>query len=80
MKTWQDKTIMVVGFLFGFLLIPMMLDSINGNTVNPYSSFLTMFGLYVMAICFYTLKLKLSFVANAFSGTMWLGLFILGVI
>jgi hypothetical protein len=71
---------MIVGFLFGFLLIPMIIDSLNGSHVNILSSFLTMIGLYVMAICFYTLKLKLSFVANTFSATMWLVLFILGVI
>jgi len=79
MKTWQDKAIMLVSFLFGFLLIPMIMDSLNGNKVNILSSSLTMVGLYVMAICFYTLKLKLSFVANTFSASMWTVLFILGV-
>jgi len=80
MKSWQDKVIMVVGFLFGFMLIPMILDSLHGQTVNIISSFLTMIGLYIMAICFWTLKLRLSFVANIFSGTMWAILFVLGVI
>lgn len=80
MESWQDKVIMVVGFLFGFMLIPMIIDSLHGQTVNIISSFLTMCGLYIMAICFWTLKLRLSFVANIFSGTMWAILFVLGVI
>lgn len=80
MKSWQDKVIMIVGILFGFMLIPMIIDSLNGQTVNLISSFLTMIGLYILAYCFLTLKLKLSFVANIFSGCMWAVLFVLGVI
>jgi len=80
MKTWQDKVIMVVGFLFGFMLIPIIIDSWNGQTINIFSTFLTTIGLYTIAICFWTLKLKLSFISESFAGTMWLILFILGVV
>ena len=80
MKKWQDKVIMIVGFTFGFMLIPMIIDSFKGFTVNVLSSFLTTIGLYIIAFCFFTLKLKLSFIAQLFTGTMWLILFILGVI
>lgn len=80
MKSWQDKVIMVIGFLFGFMLVPMIIDSLHGQTVNVFSSFLTACGLYILAICFWTLKLRLSFIANMFSGTMWLILFVIGVI
>lgn len=80
MEKWQDKVIMVVNFLMGFMLIPMLVDSLNGITVNPISSGLTMVGLYILAYCFWTLKLKLSFIALIFSATMWLSLFVLAVL
>lgn len=80
MKKWQDKVIMVFGFLFGFMLIPMVIDSFNGSPVNVVSSFLTMVGLYIIAFCFWTLKLKLSFISEIFVGSMWAILFILGMI
>ena len=80
LKNWQDKVIMIIGFLFGFMLIPMIIDSINGSTVNIFSSFLTMLGLYILAFCFWTLEMKLSFISQLFVGSMWLILFILGVV
>ncbi len=80
MKQWQDKVISVVGCTFGFMLIPMIIDSLNGFTVNLVSAGLTMLGLYVMAFTFWTLRLKLSTLANLFSGTMWAVLFILSIL
>jgi len=80
MEKWQDKVIMIVGFLFGFMLIPMVIDSLDGMTVNLITSFNTMVGLYIIAFCFWTMKLKLSFISQVFSGSMWAVLFILGII
>lgn len=79
MKSWQDKVIMLVGLSFGFMLIPMVLDSLNGQTVSLLTSLPTALGLFILSYCFWTLNLKLSFVANIFSGSMWALLFILGV-
>jgi len=79
MKSWQDKVIMLVGLSFGFMLIPMVLDSLNGQTVSTLTSLPTALGLFILSYCFWTLNLKLSFVANIFSGSMWALLFILGV-
>jgi hypothetical protein len=79
LKKWQDKVIMVVGFGFGFMLIPMLIDSINGYTVNLVSSGLTALGLYTMSYCFFTLDMKLAMLSNMFSATMWAILFILGI-
>ncbi len=78
-RKWQDKVITIVNLLFGFMLIPMIIDSLNGQTINIISSLLTMIGLFTLAYCFLTLKLKLSFISGLFSGTMWAILFILGV-
>jgi len=80
MKSWQDKVIMLVGLSFGFMLIPMVLDSLNGQTVSALTSFPTTIGIFILAYCFYTLHLKLAFISNIFSGSMWALLFILGVI
>lgn len=79
MKRWQDKIIMIIGILFGFMLIPMVIDSLNGNLVNPISSGLTATGAYILAYCFYTLDLKLSTISSLFTGFVWTLLFILGL-
>jgi len=71
MKKWQDKVMMILGFGFGFMLIPMLLDSLNGNTVNIITACLTSIALYITAYCMYTLDLKLSFTSNMFSASMW---------
>ena len=63
MSVWQDKVISIIGFLFGFMLIPMIIDSFKGMPVNSISSGLTMTGLYIMAFTFWTLKLRLSVIS-----------------
>jgi len=78
-QKWQDKVITIVGIAFGFMLIPMILDSLNGQTVNLWSSSLTAIGLYVLSYCFFTLDLKLSSVSNLFVAVMWSIIFVLGV-
>ena len=80
MERWQDKVISIVGLLFGFMLIPLIIDSYYGHTVNIITSFLTMSGLFILAYCFFTLRLKLSFIAELFAGSMWLILLIQGVL
>lgn len=76
MKTWQDKLIMITALIMGIMVIPMVLDGFNGIIVNPLSSLITFIGLYILAICFWTLELKLSTVLYLFNGTLWLILFI----
>ena len=78
-KQWQDYVISIVSFSFGFMLLPMMYDAINGYDVNLISSGLTMVGIYVLAYTFWTLDLKKSFISQAFTGTVWLAIFILGI-
>ena len=69
---WQDKVISVVGFGFGFMMIPQIMDSLNGiSYVNPWSAGLTTLGLLTLAVCFYTLKMKISFLAECFVSFTW---------
>jgi len=74
---WQDYIISIVGFSFGFMLFPMIRDSIKGQTVNMYSAGLTALGLYTLSFCFFTLELWISTISNIFSASTWLVLFIL---
>jgi len=44
-----------------------------------YTAGLTTIGLYVMAVTFYTMTFWISFIAEMFSGTVWLLLFVLSI-
>ena len=73
---WQDYVIAIVSVLFGFILLPQLKDCWHGKTVlNIYTASLTTIGLYVLGITFFTLNMLVSFVAEFFSGTIWLLLF-----
>jgi hypothetical protein len=74
MKGWQDKAIMFINFGFGLMIIPMIIDSLNGMHVNIITTTLTMLGLYGLAYVFHTMKLKWSVGSCLFSGTFWLTL------
>ena len=75
-----DSILSTVGLMFGFMLIPMLLDSINGNAVNIISSGLTSLGMLTVVITFYSKKLYKSAITNLFTGTMWFMIFIFGII
>lgn len=75
---WQDIVIAVVSILFGFILLPQLKDVWHGKSIlNLYTASLTTIGLYVLAITFYTMQFWISFIAEIFSGTIWLLLFVL---
>lgn len=76
---WQDTVIAVVCILFGFILLPLLRDVIRGNSINIVTAGLTTAGLYIMGYAFFTLGLWVSFIAEVFSGTIWLLLFIFSV-
>jgi len=78
---WQDIVIAVVSILFGFILIPQFKDVWKGKTIlNIYTAGLTTIGLYVLAITFFTMGFWISVVAELFSGTVWLLLFVFSLI
>ena len=80
MTKWQDEVIMCMTILFGIAVIPSIITTMNGQPVNLLTSGLIMFGCYIIAFCFYTLDLKLSFTMETFNGSMWLLLFIVAIL
>jgi hypothetical protein len=76
---WQDSIIALVGLSFGFMLVPQLRDVIHGKSMNVYTAGLTTFGLYILAITFFTLNMWITVFAEIFSGTIWLLLFLFSV-
>ena len=75
---WQDIVIAIVSLLFGFVMIPQFIDAWRGSAcLNLYTAGLTTVGLFIMSATFVTLNLWISVVAEAFSGVIWLLLFVL---
>jgi hypothetical protein len=77
---WQDTVIALVGLSFGFMLLPQVRDCIRGKSVNVYTAGLTTVGLYILAITFFTLDMWITVIAEIFSGSVWLLLFLFSVI
>jgi hypothetical protein len=77
---WQDIVIAVVSILFGFILFPQFRDLLRGKVyINLYTAGLTTIGLYILAATFFTMDFWISFIADIFSGTVWLLLFVFSV-
>lgn len=77
---WQDIVIAVVSVLFGFILLPQFKDLLRGKIyINLYTAGLTTIGLYILAATFLTMHFWISFIADIFSGTIWLLLFLYSV-
>ena len=76
---WQDIVVAVVSIAFGFMLIPQLRDVIKGSSVNIYTAGLTTIGLYILGVTFYTLGMWITVIAESFSGTIWLLLFLFSV-
>jgi hypothetical protein len=77
---WQDVVIAIVSILFGFILLPQFRDLLNGKFyINLYTAGLTTVGLYILAATFITLEFWISFIADIFSGSIWLLMFIFSV-
>ena len=74
---WQDYIISIVGFSFAFMLIPQVKSSLKGQHVNKWSSGLTALGLFVLMICFASMDMWLSPIANFMTGSMWALIFVL---
>jgi hypothetical protein len=74
---WQDIVIAIVSILFGFILLPQFRDLLHGKVyINLYTAGLTTVGLFILAATFITMEFWISFIADIFSGSIWLLLFI----
>jgi len=77
---WQDVVTAIVGLSFGLMLFPQLRDVIHGKSVNIYTAGLTMVGLYILALTFFTLEMWITVIAETFAGTVWFLLFLLSLI
>jgi hypothetical protein len=79
---WQDIVIAIANILFGYSLIWQVYYGFKKKKalLSKQSSFLTTLGLYALAITYFSLNLYLSTLIGVFNGTMWLLLFIQGLI
>lgn len=69
---WQDYVIATVSLLFGFILLPQLIDTWRGKTIlNLYTASLTTIGLFILAGTFFTMKYWTSFIADILSGAIW---------
>ncbi len=74
---WQDIVIAVISILFGFILLPELKDVVHSRVyINLYTAGLTTIGLYMLAATFLTMHFWISFIADVFTGTVWLLLFV----
>lgn len=76
---WQDNVIAVVTILFGFFLIPQLVDvTCNGAVMNPITTFGTAAGMVVLSITYLTspLNLRRSAIITGVESVLW---FLLGV-
>jgi len=77
---WQDIVIAAVSLMFGVILLPQVRDVWHGKTIlNLYTASLTTIGLFILVITFFTMGFWISFIADFFSGIVWLLLFVLSV-
>lgn len=68
---WQDMVLMIVGFLFGIFLLPMLYGAAHGKPVSIITAFTTSFGLFITAYTYLSLDLVLAMSSSIFSGTIW---------
>jgi hypothetical protein len=73
---WQDIIIAIVSLMFGFILLPQLRDIWHGKTIlNLYTAGFTTIGLFILTVTFFTMGFWISFIADFFSGIVWLFLF-----
>lgn len=76
---WQDYVIAAVSLLFGVILLPQLKDVWKGQSLNIITGGLTTAGLYILVFTFFTMGYWVSMIADMFSGTVWLVIFLLSI-
>ena len=79
---WQDAVIAIANLLFGYSLAYQVFKGFKDKRgyLTLQTSFLTTIGLYALALAFFALNLIFSTIITLFTGTMWLILFVQGLI
>jgi len=75
---WQDIVIFICTVFFGYALIPQIYYNYKnkGGSVTIQTSLITSIGMYILAICFFTLQMYLTMAIEIIMGSLWLTLFI----
>lgn len=79
---WQDWLISISIILMGYAMVPQVIHGFKKkhSTIKLQTSILTTLTLYTMALAFFSLKLYFSASMDMVIGTLWLILFIQGII
>lgn len=79
---WQDITITVVNLIFVYSLIPQVYQGFKDKRphIHFQTGLLTFSGMYAMAFAFFSLGLTFSGIIGAINATLWLILFVQGLV
>jgi len=79
---WQDLVISIVNIVFSISLVPQVIHGFKEKKalITFATSIPTFLGLYVLAFTFFTLDLYYSSILSFLTATLWLVLFIQGLI
>ena len=79
---WQDIIIAIANVLFGYSLVYQVYYGFKKRKglLALQTSFLTTIGLYALSLAYLSLHFYFSTIVSLFNGTMWLILFIQGLI
>lgn len=82
MKMWQDILLMIVSILLSYALIPQVIDGFKSKRklVSIQTSTITFLGLYVASYIYLTLNLYFTTIITFLTGTLWLTIFIQGIL
>ena len=75
---WQDMVIFICTVLFGYALIPQIYYNYKSKSgsVTIQTSIITSIGMYVLAVCFFTLHMYLTMAIEIVIGSLWFTFFI----
>ena len=79
---WQDIVVAIANVLFGYSLLWQVFQGFKKKKglLALQTSLLTTIGLYALSVAYFSLNLYVSTIIGVFNGTMWLILFIQGII
>ena len=71
---WQDIIITISVILFGYALIPQIIQGFKKRKqdITLQTSLITALGMYAITIAYLTLKLTFSTITTGITGTLWL--------
>lgn len=75
---WQDIMIFICMIFFGYALIPQIYHNYKHKrgSVTIQTSLITSVGMFILAVCFFTLQMYLTMAIEIVMAGLWLTLFI----